>query len=100
MVDRDPENQSKQNQADQNDKEEEEKVEAFLKPLKEKSDYAKLMAYNEPKFLIFIAFVTSVAAGFTKPLYGVTLSKVMAILVTPMIVWDARDWYDGTDNQF
>jgi len=64
-IDLDPEIVDKLNKADAADKARDEKVEKMLKPLREKSDFAKVMSYNHPKILIIPALLALAATGFS-----------------------------------
>ena len=54
--------------------------EAYLKPLRDQSDFMKIFSYNNPKWLIIPALLAVAAAGFCQPLFGWVFSKMMQIL--------------------
>jgi hypothetical protein len=60
----DAETSEKLNEADDLDEEKAKKLEEYLKPLKEKSDFVKVLKYNEPMWLVFPACLAVAAAGF------------------------------------
>lgn len=60
----DPAIAEKLQQADDIDKKAEDDRTELLKPLREKSDFMKIFAYNEPKWLIIPACLAVAAAGF------------------------------------
>ena len=70
--------------ADEQDKKAQEQVEAYMKPLREKSDFAKVMAYNHPKILIIPACLAVSACGFSQPLFGWIFSKIMQTMTLPV----------------
>jgi hypothetical protein len=48
------------------------------------SGFKKLLKYNEPKALIFIAIFMSAISGSSQPIFGIVFSKVMNLLTVPM----------------
>lgn len=61
-----------------------EEIEELLKPLKAQSDFAKVMKYNSPVILIFVACFAVAAAGFCQPLFGWVFSEILQELITPI----------------
>lgn len=70
--------------ADKKDKEYDDQVEQQLKPLKEKSDFAKVMAYNNPKIAIFFAVIGVAIAGMLQPLLGWIWADLLMSLSIPI----------------
>lgn len=56
----------------------------MLKPLREKSDFMKILSHNHPMWLIFPACLAVAAAGFCQPLFGWVFSIMMQVLTTPV----------------
>jgi len=54
---------AKLNEADEKDEERRKQIEEQLKPLKEKGDFAKIMEFNDPAWLIVPALLAVGAAG-------------------------------------
>jgi len=52
--------------------------------LREQSDFAKVMAYNNPKILIIPALLAIAICGFSQPLFGWIFSKLMQIMTLPV----------------
>lgn len=48
-----------------------------MKPLRERSDFAKVMAFNTPKVFIFLACFAVATAGVCQPLYGWVFSEFL-----------------------
>lgn len=65
----------KLNEADEMDEAREKQVEESLKELREKSDFVKVMAYNNPKMIIPVGCLLVGAAGFCQPLFGWVFSN-------------------------
>jgi len=82
----DPEISAKLDQADEDDKKVEENVTEFLKPLRAKSDFAKVMTYNSHKILIIPALMALAACGFSQPYFGYVFAKLMQIMTLPLPV--------------
>jgi hypothetical protein len=76
-------------EAEAKDKKEEEEIEEYLKSVKVKGDFMRVMALNEPLFLIIIACIGAAIAGFSQPYMGVIFSKVMNLLTVPTQFWAA-----------
>lgn len=74
----------KLDEADENDKKREEEIDELIKPLREKSDFAKVLAYNNPKILILPALIAVAAAGFCQPLFGWVFSEFLQVLTFPV----------------
>jgi len=55
-----------------------------MKPLRKKSDFAKVMSYNHPKILIIPACLAVSACGFSQPLFGWIFSKIMQTMTLPV----------------
>lgn len=70
--------------ADKKDKQYEEQVDQQLKPLKEKSDFVKVMAYNNPKIAIFFAVIGVAIAGSLQPLLGWIWADLLMSLSVPI----------------
>jgi hypothetical protein len=73
----------KLNEADEMDEAREKQVEESLKELREKSDFVKVMAYNNPKIIIPVGCLLVGAAGFCQPLFGWVFSNFQTILTNP-----------------
>jgi hypothetical protein len=80
----DAEVSEKLNEADEIDEAEDKKIEEMLKPLREKSDYNKVMAFNEPMWMVFVACFAVAAAGFCQPAFGWIFSRMMTVLTVPV----------------
>ena len=83
----DPMHLAKLEEANKNDEEELKRIEKLLAPLKEKSDFMKILKFNSPLILVGIACIGAAAAGISQPLLGVVFAKVMNILTVPLEVW-------------
>jgi len=80
----DPVITAKLEEADEIDKKEEERVEANSKILSKKSDFGKIMDYNDPKILIIPALIAVAITGFCQPFFGWIFSKLIQIMTFPI----------------
>jgi len=83
----DAEVSEKLDEADEIDAKREKEIEEMLKPLRERSDFMKVMAFNNPKIAIFLACFCVAAAGLCQPLYGWVFSEFLMELTIPINVY-------------
>jgi len=69
---------------DARDKTEEERVAEIVEKSVKEGYFGRLMEWNEPKSLIFVAAVGSLLTGASQPFFAIALSKVIAYLSMPM----------------
>lgn len=97
----DAEVSEKLDEADEIDAKREKEIEEMLKPLRERSDFMKVMAFNNPKIAIFLACFCVAAAGLCQPLYGWVFSEFLMELTIPINVYQlltmADDDYGKAD---
>lgn len=74
----------KLNEADDNDAEYEKKVEKQMEPLREQSDFMKVMKFNNPIWMLYAACFTVSCAGFCQPAFGWVFSKMITTLTLPI----------------
>lgn len=55
-----------------------------MKPLRARSDFKKVMAFNSPKIMIFISCLCVAAAGLSQPFFGWVFAEIMTTLTFPV----------------
>ena len=55
-----------------------------MKPLREKSDFMKVMAFNRPKIAIFFAVLSVAIAGVCQPILGWLFADMLITLSIPI----------------
>lgn len=55
-----------------------------MKPLRARSDFKKVMAFNSPKIMIFIAVICVTIAGLNQPAFGWVFAEIMTTLTIPI----------------
>lgn len=70
--------------ANKADEEYTKKVEEELKPLREKSDFMKVMAFNHPKSAILFAAIGVAIAGGLQPILGWIWADMLFTLSIPV----------------
>ena len=73
----------KLDEADEIDEKKEKEIEEEMAPLRAKSDFAKVMAFNSPKWIIFVACFFVGAAGVCQPLCGWVFAEFLEVLTIP-----------------
>lgn len=73
----------KLNEADDIDEEKEKKIEEDLKPLREKSDFMKVMSFNSPIAIMYLATFLVACAGSCHPIFGWIFSLYMTEMTVP-----------------
>lgn len=57
-----------------------------MKPLREKSDFMKVMDLNEPIWVVFLACFIVGLAGLCQPFFGWVFSDMLTTLTLPITV--------------
>lgn len=68
---------------DKKDEEEKKKFDAIVEKAAETSGFSKLMPYNKPSYLIFVAVINSVINGSAMPVFGLIFSMILSVLTAP-----------------
>jgi fatty acid desaturase len=71
-------------QADEADKNYNDQVEEMIKPLRERSDFMKVMAFNSPKVAIIFAVIGVAIAGGVQPFLGWIFADMLLTLSLPV----------------
>lgn len=75
-------------QADKTDAIQKENNDKIVQENAQKSAFMKLIPLNNPKVLIFTAFLASAVDGAAMPIFGVFLSKMLSVLTLPLEFWE------------
>lgn len=70
--------------ADEQDKSYDDMVEEQIKPLRARSDFMKVMAFNSPKIAIFFAVIGVALAGVAQPFLGWIFADLLLSLSVPV----------------
>lgn len=95
-----PEVAQKLQEADDIDERREEEIKALLKPLRAKSDFMKVMKFNSPRIVIFLAVVSVMCAGGSQPFFGWIFANMMTSMTAPVDIDEQLgiDWRTNLRN--
>lgn len=95
MKNRDAKEEEMFTKCDARDKTEDERVAEIIKASVEAGYFSRLMEWNEPKPLIFVALIGSLLTGASQPFFAIALSKVLTYLSVPL---EAFQYLVGPDS--
>lgn len=68
-----------------------------MKPLRAKSDFGKVMKFNSPKIVIFLAVLAVACTGAAQPFFGWTFASMLTVLTTPIELSEFQLVMEGKD---
>lgn len=68
-----------------------------MKPLRAKSDFMKVMKFNSPKSVIFLAVLAVAFTGSTQPFFGWTFALFLTVLTKPIELSEFELYMEGKD---
>lgn len=75
-----------------------------MRPLREKSDFVKVLKFNSPKIVIFMAIFAVACTGACQPFFGWTFASMLTCLTTPIdltqmqLILEGKDPSEWKDN--
>jgi hypothetical protein len=91
----DMEEEEKLDEVHDKDKKDKEERDKFIEEAG-KGAFYKLLPYNKPVFLVYVALFFSITDGCGHPFFGFVFSKVMPLLVDPITDENKEDIISGT----
>jgi hypothetical protein len=77
---------------DETDMDKDRELKLYKDELAKTSGFRKLIPYNNPKYLIAFALISSLVGGAAQPVFAIFFSKILAILTPEIDVLEAMTY--------